>query len=414
MRLQARLASFLAAVALVAVLASPVLGADDTAVTFGKPEGSSKYGEQIEFTQPIELGTPADRLEVRLTFGDSASPVVQEMPPSGAGKHDLRYTFDFTEGGHLYPNTKITAQWRVYQGADDETGTDGPPVTIIYDDDRFDWDILEGDYVRVHWYEGNEAFGRRVLELGEKTVRETAELLGVSTGEPFDFFIYPDYFLFHVGRPLGDHARLDIWPRRKEVVVPEDPQGVLDAINDRAITRLVVEDGEPDFTDAREIFQTWRAVAFAARYGPLLAEHRARMKDTVVWNIEQAARLSARDVGDAEVKRTALYHRVRVFMERHEFLVLPSTQVPPFDVTEPYVTEIDGVRLPTYIDWMRACSDITVTGLPAISVPGGFTADGLPVGLQIVGRHQDEWGVLQLAHAFEQATGFVRRRPPLA
>jgi amidase len=176
----------------------------------------------------------------------------------------------------------------------------------------------------------------------------------------------------------------------------------------------VVEEGQPDFTDAREIFQTWRAVAFAAKYGPLLAQHRHQMKDTVVWNIEQAGKLSGRDVGDAEVKRTALYHRVRTFMTRHEFLVLPTTQVPPFDVTQPYVTEIEGVRLPTYIDWMRACSDITVTGLPAISVPGGFTADGLPVGLQIVGRHQDEWGVLQLAHAFEEATGFGRRRPPLA
>jgi amidase len=176
----------------------------------------------------------------------------------------------------------------------------------------------------------------------------------------------------------------------------------------------VVEDGQPDFTDAREIFQTWRAVAFAAKYGPLVARHRHQMKDTVVWNIEQAGKLSARDVGDAETKRTALYHRVRIFMERHEFLLLPTTQVPPFEVTQPYVSEIEGVRLPTYIDWMRACSDITVTGLPAISVPGGFTADGLPVGLQIVGRHQDEWGVLQLAHAFEQATGFGRRRPPLA
>jgi amidase len=72
------------------------------------------------------------------------------------------------------------------------------------------------------------------------------------------------------------------------------------------------------------------------------------------------------------------------------------------------------VSLPTYIDWMRACSDITVTGLPAISVPGGFTPEGLPVGLQIVGRHQDDWGVLQLAHAFEQATGFGRRRPEVA
>jgi amidase len=175
-----------------------------------------------------------------------------------------------------------------------------------------------------------------------------------------------------------------------------------------------VEDGQPDFSEAREIFQTWRAVAFAAKYGPLLAKHRDQMKDTVIWNIEQAGKLSARDVGDAETKRTALYHRVRAFMAHHEFLLLPTTQVPPFDVTQPYVTEIDGVRLPTYIDWMRACSDITVTGLPAISVPAGFTPEGLPVGLQIVGRHQDEWGVLQLAHAFEQATGFGRRRPPLA
>jgi amidase len=176
----------------------------------------------------------------------------------------------------------------------------------------------------------------------------------------------------------------------------------------------VVEDGQPDFRGAREIFQTWRAVAFAAKYGGLLAQHRDKVKDTVIWNIEQVDKLSARDVGEAETKRTELYHRVRLFMERHEFLVLPTTQVPPFDVVQPYITEIDRVRLPTYIDWMRACSDITVTGLPAISVPGGFTPEGLPVGLQIVGRHQDEWGVLQLAHAFEEATGFGRRRPALA
>jgi amidase len=114
------------------------------------------------------------------------------------------------------------------------------------------------------------------------------------------------------------------------------------------------------------------------------------------------------------VLRTRLYHRVREFMERHEFLLTPAVQVPPFDVTQPYVSEINGVRLPTYIDWMRVCSDITVTGLPAISVPAGFTHEGLPVGLQIVGRHQDEWGVLQLAHAFEQATGFHRQHPALA
>ncbi len=175
----------------------------------------------------------------------------------------------------------------------------------------------------------------------------------------------------------------------------------------------VVEDGQPDFADAREIFQVWRAWRFHLRYAALLEQHRHQMKDTVVWNIEEGARLTGPQIGEAEVKRTRLYHRVREFMETHEFLVLPVTQVPPFDVTQPWVTEIDGVRLPTYVDWMRTCSDITVTGLPAISVPGGFTPEGLPVGLQIVGRHQDDWGVLQLAHAFEQATGFGQRRPAL-
>jgi amidase len=175
-----------------------------------------------------------------------------------------------------------------------------------------------------------------------------------------------------------------------------------------------VEDGQPDFGEARQVFQVMRALNFATRYGPLLERHRDKIKDTVIWNIEEGLKLTAREIGEADLQRTRLYHRVREFMERHEFLLIPAAQVPPFDVTQPYVTEINGVRLPTYIDWMRVCSDITVTGLPAISVPAGFTDDGLPVGLQIVGRHQDEWGVLQLAHAFEQATGFHRRRPSLA
>jgi amidase len=98
-------------------------------------------------------------------------------------------------------------------------------------------------------------------------------------------------------------------------------------------------------------------------------------------------------------------------MVDHEFLLLPTVQVPPFDVNQPYIREINGVAMQTYIDWMRSCYYITVTGLPAISVPCGFTEDGLPVGLQIVGRHHDDFGVLQLAHAFEQATGFGQRRP---
>jgi len=91
--------------------------------------------------------------------------------------------------------------------------------------------------------------------------------------------------------------------------------------------------------------------------------------------------------------------------------VLPVTQVEPFDVTTEYVTAIAGTTMTSYIDWMRSCWYVTLMSNPAISVPAGFTTNGLPVGLQIVGRHRDEWSVLQLAHAFEQATGFGKRLP---
>ena len=176
----------------------------------------------------------------------------------------------------------------------------------------------------------------------------------------------------------------------------------------------VVEEAEPDLAAAGEIFRVWRAWLFELAYGELLADHRESMKDTVVWNIEEGRRLTGPRLARAERERTALYHRVRRFFARYDFLALPVSQVPPFAVEQPYPTEIAGAPMATYIDWMRTCSDITVTGHPAIAVPCGFTAEGLPIGLQIVGRHQDDLGVLRLAHAFEQATGVWRRRPALA
>ena len=138
------------------------------------------------------------------------------------------------------------------------------------------------------------------------------------------------------------------------------------------------------------------------------------MKDTVICNIEEGMQLTGPRIGQIMVKRTELYHRVRRFMETYSFLILPVSQVPPFDVKQEYITEINGVKMDTYIDWMKSCYYISVTGHPAISVPCGFTPDGLPVGVQIVGRHHDDWGVLQLAYAFEQATGFWKQRPPVA
>jgi amidase len=176
----------------------------------------------------------------------------------------------------------------------------------------------------------------------------------------------------------------------------------------------IVEAGQPDFSGADEIFKVWRAWRFELRYTELLKDHRKLIKDTVVWNTEQGQKLSGPQLGRAEVRRTELYHRVREFMEEYEFLICPVNQVPPFDIKQPYIEEIDGVKMETYIDWMKSCYYITVTGLPAISVPCGFTLEGLPVGMQIVGRHNADFSVLQLAHAFELATGFWRQHPLVA
>jgi amidase len=175
----------------------------------------------------------------------------------------------------------------------------------------------------------------------------------------------------------------------------------------------VVEEAHPDFTGATEAFETLRAVSFAQRFAPLMKTHRALLKDTVIWNIEQGLALDGGKIGRAEGLRTELYHRMRSFLEKYEFLLAPVNQLPPFPVEVEFPTEIAGVKLGNYLDWMKSCYYVTITSHPAISVPAGFTPEGLPVGLQIVGRYRDDFGVLQLAHAFEQATGVWKRRPSL-
>lgn len=174
-----------------------------------------------------------------------------------------------------------------------------------------------------------------------------------------------------------------------------------------------VERAEPDFSHADEVFKTLRAWGSAAGRADLLWEHRSLIKRTVVEEIEAGLKLTGTDVSRAEQLRTAYYQRVRTFMETYEFLILPVNQVPPFDVGTEYPTEINGVRMETYIDWMKSCYFISALGLPAISVPCGFTPEGLPVGVQIVGRHHDDFGVLQLAAAFESATRLGERLPPV-
>jgi amidase len=174
-----------------------------------------------------------------------------------------------------------------------------------------------------------------------------------------------------------------------------------------------IEDASPNLAGADEVFQTLRGVSFANAFGDLLDRDPASLKDTIVWNTRFGRALSGAQLGRATGLRSQIFTRMHTFMERYEFLIAPVNQVVPFPVEQPYPTEIEGVAMETYLDWMRSCSAITVTGHPAISVPCGFTPDGLPVGVQIVGRYRDERGLLQFARAFEQRTQTGLRRPPL-
>lgn len=176
---------------------------------------------------------------------------------------------------------------------------------------------------------------------------------------------------------------------------------------------FVIDQTCPDLKGSMESFTVLRASYYAQFGGTLLQTHRHLMKDTVIENIEAGLRLSGRDITHADAMRTQLYQNVLDFFANHDFLVLPSTQVQPFDVETQWVREIEGIEQHSYLDWMSICCMISTFGLPAISVPCGFTDTGLPVGLQIVGRPRDDIGVLRAAYAFEQAAGFSALRPPL-
>jgi amidase len=175
-----------------------------------------------------------------------------------------------------------------------------------------------------------------------------------------------------------------------------------------------VDNDQPDFHDAYDIFQTLRAWSFEQSFADRFAEHgEEQFKETIRWNANKGRELTGIQISRTLVKQTELYYRVLDFLQTYEYLLLPVTQVPPFPVDDEYPTEINGQAMHTYVDWMMSCGYITVTGLPAISVPCGFTGDGLPIGLQIVGRPHADFEVLQLAYAFQEATLFYQQRPAI-
>jgi amidase len=173
----------------------------------------------------------------------------------------------------------------------------------------------------------------------------------------------------------------------------------------------IVEEATPDFSDVDEIFLTLRSWANWNTNGALLAEHRSVMKPEAIWDIEAGANLTGADVARAIIKHGALLERMRVFQEKYEFLLCAVNQVPPFEASLDWPKSIEGVAMENYVAWMKSAYWISTTCRPAMSVPAGFTPEGWPVGIQIVGRHRDDLGVLRMGFAFEQATGVGKRRP---
>jgi len=272
---------------------------------------------------------------------------------------------------------------------------------------------------RVPQYPASNAWARLSVDgpMG-RTVQDAALMLQAIAGydprAPISLEAPPALFAADLERDFQD-VKIAYSPDLGEL--PVDPQVTetiekqLPVLSDLGCR---LEGAAPDFRDAYDIFQTLRAWSFELNFAERFAEFgEEQFKETIRWNVARGVRLTGADISRTEVKRTELFHRVREFLDTYEFLLLPTAQVPPFLLEWEYPTQINGVAMETYIDWMMSCAYITVTELPAISVPCGFTDDGLPVGLQIVGRPRSDFAVLQLAYAFQEATRFNQQKPPI-
>lgn len=218
----------------------------------------------------------------------------------------------------------------------------------------------------------------------------------------------------HFAQPLGRSFKGVRVAMFRDMGLPWEPE-VKETIRAQAKVfeslGCVVEEAEPDFRDANECFLSWRHWTMEARFGDLLATKGDQLNEYVHWHVQEARKLTGPYLSRVEIKRSALYQRVRDFMDKYEFFLLPVNQVLPFDVMQHYPTEIDGVKMENYLAWMKSAYYITATGNPAASVPCAYSKSGLPIGIQIVGRNHDDWGVLQMAFAFEQARNLAKRKP---
>ncbi len=174
---------------------------------------------------------------------------------------------------------------------------------------------------------------------------------------------------------------------------------------------VAVEERTPDFSGAMDAFHTFRAVLFVTDHAERMRAHRDKFKPEILWNYDKGQALTAGDIARAESTRVALFERMADFFGEFDLLACPTAAVPPYSVDQRYVDRIGDTVFDNYVDWMGLQCAVTVTSSPAISIPCGFTADGRPVGLQLVARPRGEAELLQAAALFEQAAGLDRLLP---
>ena len=250
-----------------------------------------------------------------------------------------------------------------------------------------------------------------------RTVGDVGAVLSVMAGaDPRDPGIYPsdaDGFA-HVPERDFTGVRVAWCPDLGGLPLDRRTRAVVESTRGR-FEQLggLVEDACPNLADAEDVFLTIRRWRSWHTLGPLLESPARQIKPEAVDEIEAGARLSGADIAGAMSRHVELMHRVWHFQQRYEFLVCTVSQVPPFDAELTWPREIDGVRMASYVSWMKSAYLISATWCPAISMPAGFTTDGLPVGIQIVGRYRGDASLLAFARAFEQILPTGRIRPLL-
>jgi amidase len=227
----------------------------------------------------------------------------------------------------------------------------------------------------------------------------------LSHGDPGAFLAAPD-----PSELRG--LRIAWWPDVGGLPIEPAVAAVMEDAKERLLAcGCVVEETSCDLPGADEAFETLRALGFARAFGDRLPVLRRRSKATLVWNVERGMELDGPSIARAQVTRGEIFRRVADLLRRFDLIVAPSAQVAPFPIETEYPTNVAGVQMGNYLEWMRACTRITVSAHPVLAVPAGFTAAGLPVGMQFVGRFRGDRELLGHGAAWEAATGFSDHHP---